>query len=625
MANSLAIDKEIEEYGLSVRNNVKKTISMRQFAVGTGFFSMCPLPGTLLCLWLMLNCAPSVMAQNFEAKVASSEVIEGSIFEVEFSLDSDEGRRFISPSFGTFKVVSGPNMVNAASFINGKSSVRTSWHFELEATRIGTYNIGAATVTVNGKTLKSNPLEIKVVAARQGKGLPKNANEGVFLISEFDKKTVFPGQQITWRIKVYTQVSLEGADIVELPDFAGFYSREKRRFDGRVTYQTINKKKYAVKTLHEEALFPQQSGSLRLGPAKVRLLVEQGGAMGAFLGPKAMLMSTEPVGLEVKPLPEPVPENFSGAVGRYEWSVSVDSSQVTTDDAITVTIQLKGNGDGKRVAAPGLNLPKSMEVFAPRVASEEEYETVELVQHRKIFEYVILPHEPGAYSLTPLFLFFDPDSLRYCALPVPALDSLRIQAGKNYQTNAAADTTVQTIPFEDQTQASGWTEKITNWSRNPLFWAAFLLPFAAAGFFFFYRNQRSTAPVLAGKRALTSEVLPRHEPPSIIADPTPKPAPEVQKIMMPAHLRHLITTGQTRAFYDEAFKILKSALAAKTGIPAAQLTADLAIKLLNQRQASPIYIQHVLFVWQTCEQALFAGQPLSAHMEDTLSRLSEVV
>lgn len=598
---------------------------MRLIAVGLGPFSASPLWARLLCLWLTLLSGSVAMAQNFEAKVASPEVTEGSIFEVEFSLDSDEGRRFTPPAFGALKVLSGPNMVNAASFINGRASVRTSWNFELEATRIGTFTIGPASITVNGKTLKSNPLEIKVVAARQGKGLPKNANENLFLTSEFDKKTVFPGQQVTWRIKVYTQVSLEGADIVELPDFGGFYSREKRRFDTRIEYQTINKKKYAVKTLHEEALFPQQSGSMRLGPAKVRLLVDQGGAMGAFLGPRAVLMTTEPVGLEVKPLPEPIPQQFSGAVGRYEWTVSVDSAKVTTDDAITVTIQMKGNGDGKRVSAPTLNLPETMEVFAPRIASEEEYETVDQIQHRKIFEYVVLPHEPGAYNLAPQFVFFDPDSLRYRTLAAPALDSLRITAGKNYQPLSAADTAAQTIAFDDQTPETGFTDKLVSWLKSPLLWAIFLIPVAALAFFFYYKNQRPAATVLAGSGEVKkAETQPHAAMPVVKSEPVP--APVVQEFTFSEnHLKQLMASGQTRAFYDEVFKTLKSSIASKTGVSAAQLTSELAIKLLNQRQANPAYIQSVLYIWQTCEQALFAGQPLSAQMESTLGQLKQVV
>ena len=131
-----------------------------------------------------------------------------------------------------------------------------------------------------GKTLNTKTLTIQVIAPRTGKGatsVPPGNDDQIFITGELDRETAYPGQQVTWRIRLYTQLSVEGADLIELPDFNGFYSKEKRRFDTRVQYQTEGGKKYAVKTLHEEALFPQEPKELTIGAAKVRAAVESEG------------------------------------------------------------------------------------------------------------------------------------------------------------------------------------------------------------------------------------------------------------------------------------------------------------------------------------------------------------
>ena len=313
-------------------------------------------------------------AQVFEAKTGTKEVALGSALEISFSLKDARGERFKAPEFPDFKIVGGPNEMRGMTIINGKASSHQTWAYELEPRRTGTFTIGAASVLADGKPLTTKPLTIKVVAAktRPNVNLAPGASDNLFITGEIGPNIVWLGQQITWRIQLYTQLSLEGADLIEIPEFEGFYSREKRRFDTRVTYQTVRGKKYAVKTLYEEALFPQETGDLTIGAAKVRVGIEQPGAFGTFLGGKPVVLQTQPIRLTVKPLPGPSPDFFTGGVGMYDWQVELDRDSLSTDDALTLKIALRGNGDSKRFAAPKLSLPAGLEGFEPKIVEEEE-------------------------------------------------------------------------------------------------------------------------------------------------------------------------------------------------------------------------------------------------------------
>lgn len=548
-------------------------------------------------------------AQVFEAKTEPREVALGSTLEVSFSLKDARGERFKAPDFKDFKVVGGPNEMRGMTIINGRTQSHQTWSYELEPRRAGTFSIGPATVTADGKILTTKPLSVRVVPSksRPGPGQDPGATDNLFISGEIDRKTAWLGQQVTWRILLYTQLSLEGADIIEIPEFEGFYSREKRRFDTRLTYQTVRGKKYAVKTLYEEALFPQETGELTIGAAKVRVGIDQPGAFGVYLGAKPVVLQTQPVRLTVKPLPAPTPEHFTGGVGQYDWEVEVDRDSLSTDDALTLKISLRGNGDSKRFAAPKFEIPPGLESIEPKIAEEEEYENGEEVIHSRVFEYVLLPKQPGEYRIRPALTFFNPDSNRYYTLTADSLPLIRVTAGANYQNDQTAVDTVS-LPAPPPPVEFRLVDHVPQWLRSPFVLALPIFGLALFGIFYLLRKKKP-APVTSTPK--------RNDSP---AQPSAKASRERF-----AHVGAYIGKGNPRVFYDELFKSLQGYLAARLQLGPAQMTQENVRKALSERNVSPATIQNLLSVWQTCEQALFAGQSQAAQMDTTWRQAESVV
>ena len=556
---------------------------------------------------ILLQFAPAILpAQTFEAETDTREVVLGSAFEVSFTLKDAQGARFVAPDFSNFKVVSGPSEMRGMTIINGRSTTRQSWSFELEPKRTGNFSIGSASITVNGKTLTTNTLAIKVVPARDRSNVnvPPGATDNLFIAGELDRENACPGQQVTWRIKLYTQLSIEGADIIELPDFEGFYSKEKRRFDTRVTYQTIRGKRYAVKVLHEEALFPLEAGELTVGPAKVRIGVEQPGRFGSFLIPKPVLFQTQPIALKVKPLPAPAPEKFTGGVGRYDWSVQLDRDSLSTDDAFSITLSVRGNGDAKRFAPPKLALPPGLESFDPKIKEEEEYENGEEVVHTKVLEYIILPKEPGEYRLAPELSYFDTDSNKFRLLRADSLPVVRITAGKNYGIITPVDTVAILSPVV--APEPGFLEKMFDWLQSPALWGILAIALLAYGVYVLLKKKKKVAP----------------QPTRPARQQRPSSKTSADRF---AQVRQLVHGGDPRAFYDELFKFLQAYLASRLALTPARMTQQTVQKMLSERGVASGTIQDLLSVWHTCEQALFAGQTQAVQMEPTLRTAQSVI
>lgn len=541
---------------------------------------------------------------SFEAATEFREVVEGSTFEVTFSLKNAQGSRFIAPDFKGFKIVGGPSEMRGMSIVNGQTSAHQSWVYQLEAIRTGSFGIGPASVTVNGKTLNTKTLTIQVIAPRTGKGatsVPPGNDDQIFITGELDRETAYPGQQVTWRIRLYTQLSVEGADLIELPDFNGFYSKEKRRFDTRVQYQTVGGRKYAVKTLHEEALFPQEPKELTIGAAKVRAAVESEGGLGMLLGARPVLLQTQPVRLKILPLPATAPPSFTGAVGQYEWSVSADKNALSTDDALVLTVHLQGNGDGNRIAPPVFPNSDSLEIFDPKVISEETYEDMEQLVHSKVLEYIVLPKEPGSYSLQPMFSFFDPDSNRYLVRPAQKVD-FQVTAGKNYQPKSAYQDSIALLLPATEPAPEVWRR----WLRPAVLWGAGGLLLCIFVWMFFWKKQQKKTPD-------SSQVShPAVASPRSIRDRF-------------ASVPQLLQAGQSRAFYDTLLKSLQAYLSEKIHLPPAEMNQENVRIRLAEYGVPAIRIQAILSVWQTCEQSVYAGQTQGAQMESTWKATESVL
>lgn len=561
----------------------------------------------LVSAWLA--CLPVLPAQNpvsFESTGPEREVTEGSRFEVSFTLKNASGKRFIAPDFKGFRVTGGPVEMRGAGFVNGQSYSHQTWSFELEAGKPGIYTIGPATVQTSAQTLRSQPLSIRVTQAKQSRtNAPPNARDNVFVSGELDRSTIWIGQQVRYQIKLYTQLSIAGFDIIDLPPFKGFYALDRRRFDTRTQYETIRGKRYAVRVLHEVALFPQESGELLIEASRVRVDVEQAGGLGSLLGATPVLMQTQPIRLTVNPLPDPAPEDFTGGVGHYQWKISTDKDSLSTDDALTLTVTIEGNGDARRFANPRFELPAGLEGFEPKVREEEEYETGEQWVHARTLEYVILPKEPGDYKLSPQFAVFDADSNRYHVLQAGQALHFRVTAGKLYGQEQALTDTLATPPPLESPLVSFWRTTKT-WLMSPLLWGSALGLALITGVLLFWKNHRK-------------------KPLDRIPDKNPAQVSLKEARERFNNAAQWIHYGDPKAFFHELLKSLESYLAIRLQIEPAQLSKEVLQEKLTERRAPEPLIQALWHVWQTCEQAVFAGQAHAGEVQATWQKAESSV
>lgn len=553
----------------------------------------------ILCWWLTAWLATGQNEVTFEAITDARQVVVNGYFDVTFSLKNATGTQFIPPSFKDFVVVAGPNTSSSMQIINGSVTREMGFGFTLQATKVGRFTIGSATVRANGKEFRSAPIVVEVVkgASRPGAG----SGEQFFVRVEPSKKQAFVGEQVLLDFKLYTTVGIEGYDIPEDPTYDGFYALELRRFSSNTVQEVLNGKQYATKVLRRIALFPQKTGRLTVDPFRIQLAVLDEDSRTSFFfsrSVKPVFYTTESVEINVSALPSGAPDGFCGAVGEYELQAGVDRKTATTDDAITLSMVLTGNGDSKRVTPPDLMLSDSFEIYPPKVVSDKNEEIRGEILSEKRIEYLILPKFPGSYSIRPKVSYFDSGKKTYVQLPIGPF-SLDVKAGSGLRSSASPSPGVaglnDILPIKS---SADFTQTTNQFTGSILFYILAALPFLGFCILLVIRKKQRE---LAG------------------IDPSIQKAKtagrEAQKRL--ASAQQQLQLGNSKAFYDEVSKAYVGYVCDKTGLPLSQFSKENVRASLAALEISPNSIDEFVKVIQTCEVALFAGMDNQASMQTT--------
>jgi len=375
----------------------------------------------LLNIFLFTSCLNIVDAQaTLYAHIEDEKVFEGAYFKVEFQLKDARGNNFRAPDFKGLKVASGPARSFQTTVVNGKANSFESYSYTLVATKAGKFTIGQASIVVNGKLLKSNPLTIKVLPPLKQEDLLKSGtptDKDFFVTAELSQDTGTVGQQFLLDYRIFTKINVDNVDFRRLPDLSDFNWNQLQLYNETVDQVEISGEMYSTKLLRRYALFPKRSGVYELGPTLVLLMTKNKKRRGFFFDNyNTKNVNTNPLTLTVNELPKPTPDNFSGLVGSYTMESIVGKGELTTDDAITVRMRIKGDGDPNLINLKPIHASPGLEVYDPKILAKNKDENLRRKDHYADVEYLFTAAEAGIYYVQPTFTYFDADSLAYVTL-----------------------------------------------------------------------------------------------------------------------------------------------------------------------------------------------------------------
>ena len=356
--------------------------------------------------------------------------------------------------------------------------------------------------------------------------------------------------------------------------------------------------------IRKTALFPTQSGKLAISPLEVRCAFQlqsrkkSNDPFDSFFNDPffSRMQSVEqefksnPLTVTVDPLPGNAPAGFSGAVGRFTFTATVDKREVKTGDPITLRLTIIGSGNVKLLTPPKPSLPADFEAYDPKI-SEEITRDGGVIRGKKTAEYLIIPRNVGNRAIEPIaFSYFDLDRNAYSTLRSQRFDFTVLQ-GKDVSGGAAiASKSDIRLLGEDIRFLKLTLGELHQIGESPFsgIWLVIVLVFPPLAFLgaFVYRKR---AEKLSGK---TDQLR------------FAKAGREATKRLKQA--RKLLSQGNTESYHAEISKALMAYLEDKLHIQKASLTIDEAATLLEQSGVPSETVQTLRSCIDRAEFARFA-------------------
>lgn len=189
-----------------------------------------------------------------------------------------------------------------------------------------------------------------------------------------------------------------------------------------------------------------RSGTITLTPAS-HAVVMQTGVEQAQDSERAITQSvvlrSAPTKLSVQALP-PAPMDFSGAVGQFELTSSLDAGEPKVGEPLLWRVTLKGRGNWPHIRGlPPRAAPQSFDVAG---APQLKVSGAGIFEHELQEAIALVPRTAGAFSLGPAeVVVFDPVKGEYVRLAAPAI-SVTVMPGSGGQTAVPAMTDADEVP-----------------------------------------------------------------------------------------------------------------------------------------------------------------------------------
>jgi hypothetical protein len=423
---------------------------------------------------------------------------------------------------------------------NFATNSSVTYNYTILPLRAGRFKIPPQIVQAGGQLLKTPDLVLNVAdtAGQATTSRPGRTNQrqsttaGDLVFAELivPKKTAYVGEIVPVQIHMGFDARVHPR-LVEPPDITGQGFTAQKLQQSSQNLETINGKPFDVVTF-KTAITAARAGKFEIGPVKAKAQVVVPRRRSAprsrspfdlfdeddpfsdpfFSNPFAQLgerrdisISSDPVALEVKPLPPSAPPSFSGAIGSFTMASDAKPKNVQVGDPITVTTTISGRGNFDRVNAPLLEDERGWHKYPPSSKFKQDDEVG--ISGTKSFEMVISPNE-NKHSLPVLaFSYFDPAKEQYVTLHSEATP-ITVQGGAPAPAVAAQPPSSSPAaaarlrsPVPNATKPQDILYQLTEPSRTvasfePLymrrgFWVAQSLPLAALFVFAGWKIRRA--------------------------------------------------------------------------------------------------------------------------------------
>ena len=447
----------------------------------------------LTILVFLAATAMTAFAEDVQFRAqAPGQVIVGRPFQLTYTVNQ-RAKDLRAPEFTDFDYIAGPytSQSSSTSFVNGRrtSSFTMTFTYTLMAQKEGSFSLPPATINVGGELYTSNGVKITVLpedqpqsnsasgqssssgavqqqggqSAQRSSSGPEQGN--IFVRTLVSKTRVYEQEAILLSYKVY----VAGVDLKQftnntsLPDFTSFLQQKIDLNDVQLELENYNGRNYQTATIYSTLLYPQKSGDITIDPASfeaVLLVPNQARSRSIFddffnsYTTATRTLRAPGTTIHVTPLPAGKPASYAGGVGKFTMDAKLSSTDVKANEAITLTLTIRGAGNMKLLKTPAVDWPEGFEQYDPKVTNNFKTSTGGMSGTRTI-EYLAIPRAAGDYTLPAVkFGYFDTEKGQYQVLSSPEY-TLHIARGAGDQSSVTGNPSPVTYTAKEDIRELG--------------------------------------------------------------------------------------------------------------------------------------------------------------------------
>ena len=229
------------------------------------------------------------------------------------------------------------------------------------------------------------------------------AGQDFFVESEVDNPNPYQGEQVLYTFRFYQAASLYDQPEYQSPSFSGFWSEEQSEAQTDYTTEAAGRA-YRVTEL-QAVLFPTVVGEVTIDPATLTI-------PGDFFT-RGVALQTQPITMNVRPLPDNAPAGFQGAVGQFDIQAQADTAATEVNETVTLHVALRGQGNMNGVADPQWAEGPEWRAFDSKATVNTQFADGVMSGVRS-YERLLVPTQPGDLLLPAIeFSFFNPQTESY--------------------------------------------------------------------------------------------------------------------------------------------------------------------------------------------------------------------
>lgn len=409
---------------------------------------------------------------------------------------------------------------------NFSVSYSFTYNYTIMPLKPGTFKIPPQGVDAGGRSLRTPELTLTVMNSAARSAPPRgrdpaaigDAGKSNFLELLVPKTSAYVGEMIPTQVRLginpRTPLESLGNNGLQIP---GQGVTMQKIPEPRPSLEVIDGQTYQL-VIFKTAIASARSGKLEIGPAELnpvvrvprnqqrnpslpRDLFDDPFFNNFFNDPafapsmsKEIKLKSQPVTLDVKPLPPNAPPTFTGAIGTFAMKVDANPKKAKAGDPITVTATVNGRGNFDRVTAPALQDDRGWHAYPPSDKFKQDDDVG--ISGEKAFEVVLSANERKDKLPPFVFTFFDPVKETYVTLrsepiplqidgpaptPIPAAPAANVLVPTNAPSASpsATPTQEQQDILYQLKEPPAQIETFTPLYARRSFWLAQLLPLVA--------------------------------------------------------------------------------------------------------------------------------------------------